>query len=135
MKKILIVLLPFVMASCASSIMKGYIGKNINEPILDYGPPSNVIELSKTQKAYQWINVSQNTTPVTVNSYGNSYGTANAYSYGNSASAYGNSTYTGTSTVTGGNTYNSKCVYTLIADKKEKDWIVTSFRKPSFMCE
>ncbi|MBC6405450.1 MAG: hypothetical protein GDA41_06965 [Rhodospirillales bacterium] len=44
MKGIVLVLAVFV-AGCASQIMADYIGKSIREPILDYGPPINEVDL------------------------------------------------------------------------------------------
>ncbi len=46
MKIFYVALLVLSLSSCASSVMKDYIGKNINEYILDYGPPVNVLDLS-----------------------------------------------------------------------------------------
>jgi hypothetical protein len=130
-KKIITIISVLFLSGCASQILKSYVGKDIKEAILDYGPPINVLELSKTQKAFQWADTSSYTIPTTVNTHGNSFG--NATAYGNTA--YGSGTYSGTTTITGGQTYQNTCIYTLIADKKDKYWIVTSFRKPSFGCE
>ena len=35
----------FALSACATDIMQGYVGKSVQEPILDYGPPTNVVEL------------------------------------------------------------------------------------------
>ena len=98
--------------------MQGYVGKDINEAILDYGPPSNIVELGDGKRAYQLI---QNQTAM--------YSTGNAYAYGsgNTANAFGTAVTSGS---------ESRCVYTLIAKQnKAGNWIVESFRKPDLMCE
>src|SRR3546814_10017838 len=61
---------------CASQIMKSYIGKDVREAVLDYGPPANAIDLGGDKRAFQWVMNSRYTTPVTATTTGsvNSYG-------------------------------------------------------------
>jgi len=53
-----------LLAGCTGQIMKGYIGKSIQEPILDYSPPINVTELGGDRRAYQWNITTDSIVPV-----------------------------------------------------------------------
>jgi len=111
----------FLLSACASQIMEGYVGKSINEPILDYGPPTNVIELAKDQRAYQWARTNTGVMPIT------SPTTATVYGGGTFATVFGSSTtYV---------PYSNACVYTLLATNQANEWIVTGFRQPTLDCE
>tara|TARA_E500000318_G_C3374698_1_gene139842 strand:- start:94 stop:408 length:315 start_codon:yes stop_codon:yes gene_type:complete len=94
-----------LLASCTSQIMASYIGKSIQEPILDYGPPINVIELDDSRRAYQWRVVDSGYVPV---------------------SGGATTTYI---------PYSDSCVHTLTATKSGDDYIVDGHRKTSFFCE
>lgn len=48
------------LAGCASDIMKNYIGQPVESVILDYGPPTTVIDLDQGERAYQWQKISTN---------------------------------------------------------------------------
>jgi len=111
----------FLVAGCASQVLQSYVGKSITEPILDYGPPSNIVELSDGKRAYQWARTNTGVIPVTTPT------TTNVYGSGGFATAY--------STTTNYVPYSNDCVYTLIAIKSGDDWIVESFRQPTFSCE
>ncbi len=39
----------------ATSIMKGYIGEDVTMASLDYGYPTNVVDLPDGSRAFQWI--------------------------------------------------------------------------------
>jgi hypothetical protein len=39
------------LAGCQSDVMKGYIGQPLESVIIDYGPPTSVIELGRGQRA------------------------------------------------------------------------------------
>lgn len=43
-----------LLAACASTVMKSYIGAPITSVMLDYGPPDNIYSLGPGQQAYQW---------------------------------------------------------------------------------
>lgn len=112
-------------AGCASQIMESYVGKDIREAALDYGPPSNAIDMGDNERAFQWVMNSSFTTPVTTTTTG-------------SVTSYGPGSWINTNTtVTGGETVNSSCIYTLMArwNERSESWIVTGFRKPRFTCE
>lgn len=103
-------------SGCASDIMESYIGRDITDVVLDYGPPSNVVELPDGRTAFQWIATNTYTTPTTTSIYG----------YGNYATA----------TTYGGTTSSYDCLYTLFARANgNNSYTVTGFKKPSIMCE
>ena len=133
MRKTILLILIASISGCASMIMKGYIGKDVREVVVEYGYPSNWLDMGDGRRAFMWTSYRNFTTPVNVSSY--TTGQANAQVYGNTVSAQG-SANTNTR-ITGGQTYTSSCLYTLYAkwDDVRKGWIVTDFVKPKFRCE
>ena len=121
MRSFLLLLLTFTVAGCASQILDSYVGKSIAEPILDYGPPTNILELGDGKRAYQWAMTNSGVIPMT------SPASATVYGSGGYATAYG----TSTSYIP----YSNDCVYTLLASQKGKDWLVDGFRRPTMGCE
>ncbi|MDF2143091.1 hypothetical protein [Paenirhodobacter sp. CAU 1674] len=120
MRTVLVAMI-FALSGCASQILESYVGKSVNEPILDYGPPTHVLELDNHTRAYQWKVDASGAMPIYTPT---------------SATAYGPS---GVTTVTGSTTtwvpYSNTCIYTLLAQPNGKDWVVTGYRKPSLDCE
>jgi hypothetical protein len=49
-----VIVLLSVITSCASTDMKTFVGKPIEEAMFAYGRPDNVLTLSETSKAYQF---------------------------------------------------------------------------------
>ena len=116
MKKILCVLTAVFVSGCASQMMQGYVGKDITEVVLDYGPPTNGMELPDGRIAFQWNRSASYTTPATTN----------IYNYGNYATA----------TTYGGGTTNYECLYTMFAKPNpQKSHTVVGFKAPTLMCE
>ncbi|MFG6564917.1 hypothetical protein ACGYLI_11930 [Sulfitobacter sp. 1A13421] len=116
MKKFFCGLLIIALTGCASQIMQGYVGKDITDAVLDYGPPTNVLELPDGRVAFQWNRSSSYTAPTTTNIYG----------YGNYATA----------TTYGGGTTFYECLYTLFAKPNaQKSYTVVGFKEPTLMCE
>lgn len=114
-----------LLTGCASQIMRSYIGKDIREVVLEYGPPANAMDMGDGRRAFQWIMNSTYTTPVIANTTG-------------SATTTGYTTWVNSNTtVSGGQSVSSSCVYTLFAtwDEASKSWRVVDFKKPKFMCE
>jgi len=100
--------------------MESYVGKDVTEVVVQYGPPSNVFEMPDGRVAFQW----SITTPIimptttTVNAYGG-YGYATGYS-----------------TTTGGYVGDQNCVYTLFAQpNSQNSFTVVGFQPPNLMCE
>src|SRR5688572_24647351 len=54
-KSCLSIALCVILAGCASSIMNGYMGKSLQEAMLDYGPPSNAFDMPDGSRAFQWV--------------------------------------------------------------------------------
>lgn len=54
MRLITLVLAAALLAACASTEMRAYIGRPISDVLLDYGPPEQVIDLPDGRKAYQF---------------------------------------------------------------------------------
>lgn len=106
---------------CASQIMERYVGKSITEPILDYGPPANVINLQGDRRAFQWQIASSGVVPMTTPSTSTIYGSG----------GYASVTTQSTSYIP----YSSECLYTLTATRSGDDFIVDGFRKPRLGCE
>lgn len=127
--------------ACASGIMQGYIGKNIEEAILDYGPPSNIIDLSDGRRAYQLVRGKLTTLPSfsRTSTYGNSSTSITGQAKGDRFNANSNTSGSSISSTSnsGSMTVEGRCVYTLIAAfyKDKKAWIIEEFRKPDFLCE
>lgn len=134
---LIVIFTMILLSGCASKIMQSYVGKDVREVVLDYGPPSNAMDMGKGIRAFQWTKSSSYTTPTYVSSSGTGTGYGSSYTYGNYTN-YNMNTYVNTNTVIrGGQTINSTCVYTLFArwNKGRNGWIVTSFKKPDFLCE
>ncbi|AXO16941.1 hypothetical protein [Thalassospira indica] len=85
--------------------MKGYIGQSITEPILDYGPPINIIDLDDGRRAYQWNIVESGIIPI---------------------SGPNTTTYV---------PYADSCIHTLTARKVGTDYIVEEHRQTSVFCD
>jgi hypothetical protein len=130
-----------LLAGCASQIMQSYVGKDIREVEMDYGPPSNIIELGNGKRAYQLVRnstyVGPSSTTTTTHSSGMSTlrGNIEPDRYRGNISTSGRTH--STSFNSGSVISEESCVYTLIASyqKAQKAWIVESYRQPSFMCD
>ncbi|OAI26426.1 hypothetical protein FM996_16765 [Methylosinus sporium] len=108
-----------LLVGCASDIMKNYVGRPVEDVIIDYGPPSTVLELGRDERAYQWRKVS--TDVVAGSTSGEIKNTWRGARY--------------EETVTPGYVQERECFYTFYARGGGKDWYVTSFRKPRLECE
>ena len=107
--------------ACASQIMEGYVGKSISEPILDYGPPANEMDLGNGRRAFQWQMQNSGVVPITNPS------TTTVFGGGSYATAY--------SQTTNYVPFSKECFYTLTATRRGTDYIVDGYRKPRLGCE
>jgi len=124
--KTLILIFTFVLITgCASQIMQSYVGKDVREAMLDYGPPANAFDMGDGRRAFQWAINSSYTTP--------SYATTTGNIYGSGPTAW----VTTNTVITGGQTINSRCIYTVFGrwNTQRNGWVIESFRPPNFMCE
>ncbi len=114
-----------LLTGCASQIMNSYVGKDVREVMLDYGPPANAFDMGDGRRAFQWVMNSSYTTPTTATTTG-------------TVNSYGSSSWVNSNTmITGGQTITSNCVYTLFGrwNENTSGWSVTEFKKPNLMCE
>jgi len=123
------------LSGCASQILKSYIGKDIREVMLDYGPPTNAFDMGDGRRAFQWVMNRSYTTPTTTTPI-NATTTGHISSYGVTSWINTNTTITGGQTIRG-KTIKSKCVYTLFGrwNTNVKSWFISNFKKPNFRCE
>jgi hypothetical protein len=106
---------------CAADTMRSFVGQDVRNVELAYGPPSNVIDLGNGTRAYQWTKVSVSTTPASAVT------TTEKDKKGRRVS---------TTQLVGGEQSVSRCLYTFIAgySPQRGGWIVTGIREPSFDC-
>lgn len=108
------------LSGCASEILKSYVGKDVTEVAMDYGPPSGAMDLPDGRRAFMWNRTQTMSMPATTN--------YNATQSGN--------WITGSSTTYGGGVSSWDCTYTLIGQKNPQgSYTVVDFRKPSLSCE
>ncbi|KJF73696.1 hypothetical protein [Agrobacterium arsenijevicii] len=108
-----------LLAACASTVMKSYVGAPITSVMLDYGPPDNIYGLGPGQQAYQWR---KNKTQVVA---GSSSGEVRSTRRGERYEV----------SETPGYVERIDCFYTFYTRNSGGEWYVTSFRQPSLECE
>lgn len=113
------------LSGCATAIMEGYIGKPVQQAMIDRGPPDMVMDLPDGRRAFQWVINSSYTTPR------QTYGQANIYA---PPGAYANVNYN--QMTFGGQTITSSCRYTMYAswDEAQRTWVFVGFEKPRLDC-
>jgi hypothetical protein len=113
--------LSVLLTGCATDKMRSFIGQDIRNVVLAYGPPTNQVDLGGNARAYQWNKVSVSTTPV------NAVSTTSKDKKGKK---------TTTTQYTGGDQSSETCIYTFITsfNPSLNAWIVTNIREPSFSC-
>ena len=110
-----------VLAGCVADTMRGYVGQDVRQVELAYGPPSNVIDIGNGTRAYQWTRISVSTTPVSAVT------TSSKDKKGRRISD---------TQFIGGQQSTSRCVYTFFTawSPQQNGWIVTGIRQPSLDC-
>ncbi|MDX8442665.1 hypothetical protein [Mesorhizobium australafricanum] len=106
-------------SACASDIMKTYIGEPVESVVLDYGPPTAVVDLGSGERAYQWRKISTNV--VSGTSSGEVHQTKHGTEY--------------EMTETPGYVERQECFFTFYARASGGRWFITNFRKPKLECE
>ncbi|MBN8940085.1 MAG: hypothetical protein J0H01_11365 [Rhizobiales bacterium] len=107
------------LSACASDTMKTYVGTPVESVIIDYGPPTAVVDLGPGERAYQWRKISTNVvagsrhTEIRDTRGGVRYETRETPDYVN----------------------RQECFYTFFARLTERGWSVTGFRSPTLECE
>lgn len=107
------------LTGCASTVMKSYIGQPVESVIIDYGPPTAVLDLGWDQRAYQWRKISTNV--VSGSTSGEIRDTRRGQRY--------------EETVRPGYVEEQECFYTFYARQQGGRWYVTNFRQPKLECE
>jgi hypothetical protein len=115
-KTTFIAIVALALAGCASTAMKGYVGKPIEEAFMTQGAPENVFDLPDGRRAFQF-RWGGGALPVA----GQSRSVITAY--GNSATVV----TTGTPAMI----YESAgCLVTLIGAKQGESYVITEYRIP-----
>lgn len=108
------------LTGCASTIMKGYVSRDISSVVANYGPPANSYDLPNGQRAFQWKITDTSYVPETI-----TYDDQNGRGYNS-----------GSTVLSGGFVKETSCFYTFYASAAEQGgWTITGFEKPSFECE
>lgn len=112
---------PFLLTACAADTMRGYVGQDIRNVELAYGPPANQVDLGPGARAFQWRKISVSTTPVTAVT------TTEKDKKGRKTTE---------TQYVGGDQTVTNCLYTFITawDPHRGGWIVTGIREPSLDC-
>ncbi len=109
-----------VLSGCASTIMKGYVARDISSVVANYGPPINSFDLPNGQRAFQWEIIDTSYVPETI-----TYDDQNGRGYRR-----------GSEVRSGGYVKETACNYTFYASAAPNGgWTITGFEKPSFECE
>jgi len=124
-KKFWLLVIAMILGGCATMDMQAYVGKDIRDVMVDYGPPVHQFNMGDGVRAFQWEIIGHYRQPVTASTTGFINGPRHGGGVVNS-----NTTYIG------GETYTSRCFYTYFAKWNEisKRWIITGFRKPISGC-
>lgn len=117
--KAFFVAIVLALTGCASDIMKNYIGQPVESVVLDYGPPTAVVDLGQGERAYQWRKISTNAVS------GTSSGEVRQTKHG---TVY-------EETETPGYIERQECFYTFYARSSGGRWFITNFRQPKLECE
>ncbi|OJW28717.1 MAG: hypothetical protein BGO51_19845 [Rhodospirillales bacterium 69-11] len=114
-------LIALLLAACAADTMRSYVGQDIRNVTLEYGPPINQLDLGDGARAYQWRKVSVSTTPPSAVT------TTDKDKKGRKVQ---------TTQYSGGTQSVTTCLYTFYTrwDEARAAWIVTGFKEPSFDC-
>jgi hypothetical protein len=108
-----------LLCACVADKMRSFIGQDIRSVELSYGPPSNEIDLGNGTRAFQWMKISTDTTPMSAVT------TTDRDRKGRKTTE---------TQFIGGQQTVTKCVYTFIASSKSNGWVVTGIREPSLDC-
>ena len=129
MRVLMAVAVAATLAGCvtASQVLQGYMGRPIQDAVVDYGPPANVFDMGDGRRAFQWSMTRSYQMPTTTQT--------NVNVYAPPGGAFINGT--ATSRTTGGQVVESTCLYTAFAswDASRNAWIVVGFQKPRWTCE
>lgn len=117
--RIFVVITLTAFLSACSHGLQSYVNKDINEAIIAYGQPENIMALPDGSRAYQWSELRAVTMPMATNTQITPTNTGyNALAFSSPAL-----------------TKQRKCVYTLIAKPEaEERWVVSEYRSTEWRC-
>jgi predicted small secreted protein len=116
--KLALALCATLLTACAADTMRSYMGQDIRNVELTYGPPINQIDLGNGTRAFQWSKVSVDTKPVSA---------VTTTDKDNKGRKTTQTQFIGGDTIT-------RCLYTFITTRNGDSWIVTGIRQPSLDC-
>lgn len=126
MTRYFVVFVGFLVAGCASMIMKGYVGQPLLSVMEDYGAPSSAYDTGRDQeRAFIWVMGSTYVSPQVSRT---------------NVGVIGNQLY-GTTVTAPAVVSTSRCSYVIYAKRTRTDiegpaaWTVVDFKRPSLMCE
>jgi hypothetical protein len=110
-----------MLVGCVADKMRAYVGQDIRQVELAYGPPVNQIDLGNGTRAFQWAKVSVDTTPMSAVT------TTDKDSKGRKTTQ---------TQFVGGDQSVTRCLYTFITtwNAPANGWVVTGIREPSLDC-
>ena len=100
--------------------MGKYVGQDIREVAITYGPPSNAFDLGDGRRVFQWITTTKLTTPATVQT------TGTVTTTGNTDWLNTNTTISSPQTIT----QEDVCSYIATWDEAQNAWVVSEVRIP-----
>jgi hypothetical protein len=118
---LMVSVIAMLVVGCVADTMRSYVGRDIREVELAYGPPVNQIDMGNGTRAFQWAKISVDTTPVSAVT------TTDKDSKGRKTTQ---------TQFVGGDQSVTKCLYTFITawNPSGNGWVVTGIREPSFNC-
>jgi hypothetical protein len=119
--KLAVIAYVVLLTACAADTMQSYVGQDIRNVELAYGPPANQIDLGNGARAFQWSKISVDTTPMTAVS------TTDKNKKGRRTTQ---------TQFIGGDTTVTRCLYTFITawNPQMNGWVVTGIRQPTLEC-
>lgn len=117
--KLALALCAALLTGCVADTMRSFVGRDIRNVELAYGPPVNQLDLGDGSRAFQWAKVSVSTTPVSAVT------TTDKDRKGRKTTQ---------TRFIGGDQSVTRCLYTFIATRSGDTWIVTGIQQPSLDC-
>ncbi len=112
------------LAGCASDIMRGYLGRGPEAVMARYGPPDSVFDMPDGRRAYQWVQISQSTSP----------GSEESRTRWVKRRGDGPPERVTVTKVTPPTSAERRCFYTLYAHREGGGWVFDDFARPEFGC-
>jgi hypothetical protein len=95
------------LCACTSQVLDGYVGRPIEDVLLEKGPPDNLMDMADGRRAYQWRRAEMSGMPI----------------------------WSPNMTSVAVIPYSTSCVDTVFASRQGLQWVVVGFHKPTLDCE